>query len=115
MFELEINGKMYPFKFGIGFLREINKTRIVNEEEAGFKVEVFNMISDHDPTCLCDILNAANKGQNPRIATKELETYIEEQDDLGELVEKVVDFLEQNNCTKKLMENVQKLIKNSQG
>ena len=38
-----------------------------------------------------------------------------EGEDLDELTEKVVDFLEQNNCTKKLIEKVQKLIKNSQG
>lgn len=115
MFELEINGKMYPFKFGIGFLREINAKRIVNEEEAGFKVEVFNLVTDHDPTCLFDILMAANKGQNPRVSVKDLEAYIEGLEDLDELVEQVIDFLEKNGCTKKLMENVQKMIGNAQG
>mgnify|MGYP002801417833 CR=1 FL=1 len=47
MFELEINGKMYPFKFGIGFLREINKSRIVNGEEVGFRYNVANLSLIH--------------------------------------------------------------------
>ena len=114
MFELEINGKMYPFKFGIGFLREINKTRIVNGEEVGFRYNVANLIGEGDPTSLCDILNAANKGQTPRITTKNLEEYIEDGEDLDELTEKVVDFLEKNNCTKKLMEKVQTALKELQ-
>lgn len=114
MFELEINGKMYPFKFGIGFLREINKSRIVNEEEVGFRYNVANLIGEGDPTSLFNILNAANKGQTPRITAKNLEEYIEEGEDLDELTEKVVDFLEKNNCTKKLMEKVQTALKELQ-
>lgn len=111
MFELTINGKTYGFKFGIGFLKEINAQKVAEGEEIGFKNAVFNIATDGNPTYLFDVLNVANKGQSPRVPVKDLEQYIEEHEDLEGLCNTVLDFLRENSCTRKLMEAAEEIIK----
>lgn len=119
MEELVINGQTYEFKFGIGFLRDMNKMIAVPVKEVpGMKKDVgFNYYTAEmlggDVEALVMILNAANKGQNPRITSAALEAYVEDPDtDIDELFDKVKDFLLGANVTKKatkfLVEQVEK-------
>ena len=119
MEELVINGQTYEFKFGIGFLRDMNKMIAVPVKEVpGMKKDVgFNYYAAEmlggDVEALVMILNAANKGQNPRITPAALEAYVEDPDtDIDELFDKVKDFLLGANVTKKatkfLVEQVEK-------
>lgn len=69
MEELVINGQTYEFKFGIGFLRDMNKMIAVPVKEVpGMKKDVgFNYYAAEmlggDVEALVMILNTANKGQ----------------------------------------------------
>lgn len=119
MEELVINGQTYEFKFGIGFLRDMNKMIAVPVKEVpgmkkdvGFNYYVAEMLGG-DVEALVMILNTANKGQNPRITPAALEAYVEDPDtDIDELFDKVKDFLLGANVTKKatrfLVEQVEK-------
>lgn len=108
MLELTINEKVYQFNFGIGFVREVNKTvkKPIDgmpdlTEDVGLAFTVAKLI-DGDVITLVDALDIANKRFTPRITKNELEAYIESEDtDIDELFEEVLGFLERANATKK--------------
>ena len=67
MYELEMNGQMIPFNFGMGFLREINKTVKAPVEgvsgvtqNIGLRYTVSRLI-DKDAEALAEVLGIANK------------------------------------------------------
>lgn len=108
MFELTINGVVYSFNFGMGFMREINK-RIGTDVDGlkgvkkniGLQYTVASII-DGDVEALVDVLDVANKGQTPRVTRDLLDSYIDSEDTDGdELFEQVMDFLKKANATKK--------------
>lgn len=108
MFELTINDTVYQFKFGLGFVREINKSKskpidgMPNEkQDVGLQFAVASLI-DEDPVALVDILDIANKTENPRVTRKLLDAYIEDENtDIDALFKDVLDFLSRANATKK--------------
>ena len=119
MLELTINEKVYQFNFGMGFLREINKqvsTPVDGlpdvKRNIGLRYKVLCVL-DGDPEALVDILDAANKGMNPRVDRNKLDAYIDSGDmSVDELCDKVIDFLKSANATKKtvvmLLEEIEK-------
>lgn len=108
MFELTINETVYQFNFGMGFLREINKTVSTPvdglpdvKRNIGLRYKVL-CVMDGDPEALVDILEAANKNQNPRATRGVLDSYIDNPDtDVDALCNEVLDFLKSANATKK--------------
>lgn len=115
MFEIEINGVPYGFKFGLGFAREINKTKQMTGEngekvDAGLNYAVASLI-DENLVELVDILLLANKTEKVRVSKADLEAYLEDNDtDVDELFKNLLDFFENNNSTKKAVETIKKLI-----
>lgn len=118
MMELTIDEQVYQFNFGMGFLREINKNVEVSiqgsntKKNAGLQYAVAGVI-DGDLEDLVNVLNAANKGQKPRVTQQKLDDYIDQEDtDVEALFDKVLDFLKKTNATKKvtkdLLEEVEK-------
>ena len=117
MMELTINGQVYQFNFGMGFLREANKTvseKINNATDKKKDVGATYMIAgiiDGDPEDLVNALDLANKGQSPRVTRALLDSYVESPDtDIDQLFEDVLDFLEGANVTKKIVERLKKRI-----
>lgn len=108
MFELTIKDTVYSFKFGMGFLRDINKMLgkpmdgIPNEKQnVGLQYKIGGII-DGDVEALVDVLDIANKTQDPRISRKLLDEYIDDENtDIDRLFEDVLDFLKRTNATKK--------------
>lgn len=108
--ELTINGQVFKFNFGMGFLREINKTAKVHsgdvDKNVGFRYAVAGII-DRDPETLVDVLYTANSGQDPRVTKPLLDSYIDnENTDIEELFDTVMDFFEKANATKSLTKKV---------
>ncbi len=108
MFELTINGQVYQFNFGMSFLRDANKTvseRINNATDKKKDVGATYMIAgiiDGNPEDLVNVLDLANKGQNPRVTRTLLDSYIDDPDtDIDQLYEDVLGFLRSANATKK--------------
>ena len=117
MMELTINGQVYQFNFGMGFLREANKTvseKINNATDKKKDVGATYMIAgimDGDPEDLVNALDLVNKGQNPRVTKALLDSYIENPDtDIDQLFEDTMDFLERANATKNIVERLKKRI-----
>lgn len=113
MFELTINGQVYQFRFGMGFLKEINRRVTVPVDSfggaaknAGLRWMVANVI-DGDLEALEEALFVANRGENPRITPAALEAWLEDEDtDLDQLFSDVLDFFKRANCTRKVTEDV---------
>lgn len=108
MFELTIDGQVYQFNFGFGFAKEINKTRQTDiESMRGIKEDVglsyaIAKIASGDIVTLVDVLFIANRGKTPRVTTKILEEYIDdEKTDIDELFDMVLDFFGKTNATKR--------------
>lgn len=117
MMELTIGGQVYQFNFGMGFLREANKTvseKINNATDKKKDVGATYMIAgiiDGDPEDLVNALDLANKGQSPRVTRALLDSYIEDPDtDIDQLFEDTLVFLERANATKKIVERLKKRI-----
>ena len=118
MMELTINGTVYEFNFGMGFLREINK-RVQTpvdglkgvDKNIGLQFTVASII-DGDVESLVDALDIANKGMNPRLTRQALDAYIDDADtDIDGLFSMVIDFLSKANATKKTVASLQEAIK----
>ena len=118
--ELVINGRAVPFRFGLGFMRELDKrvkTPVAGipgvTKCVGFAYTVGDMI-DGSIDALIDILDVANKTENPRITRSELEAWIEDDDtDIDALRDQVLDFLSNANACRltlgRLMERVKEM------
>lgn len=125
MLELTIKGEVYQFKFGMGFMREINKRLgkpidgIPGEKEnVGMQFRIAGVIS-RDPEALVDVLETANKGFKPRVTKEILDNYIDDEvEDIEKLFDTVIDFLKQANATKnvtlKLLKEYEKAMKEAQ-
>lgn len=108
MMELTINGEVYQFCFGMGFLREINKRVSVPVDKIpdvkrniGLSYLISGVI-DRDPEDLVSLLEAANKSLTPRVTRQLLDSYIDDPEtDIDALFEQVIDFLKSANATKK--------------
>ena len=121
MFELTINGQVYEFHFGMGFMREINKKigapvdGMPNvKKNIGLQYNVAGII-DGDVEALVEVLEVANKGRFPRVKREDLDAYIDSEDtDIDALFESVLDFLKSANATKKTVATLLEAIEKEQ-
>lgn len=116
--ELEIKGEIYKFKFGVGFMRAINKTLKMPidgvkgaEQEVGLRYAIAGLL-DGDIATLINVLSLGNRDFEPRITIPEIEAYIEDEEtDIDELFAKVIDFFRNANVTKRLTRELEGLVK----
>lgn len=117
MFELTINDVVYNFRFGMGFIRAINKTMSTpidgipgERQNVGLRYKI-GCLYDGDVEALVDVLDFANKTEKPRVTRDLLDSYIDDPDtDIDALFNEVLDFLRQNNATKKVVAELQKMV-----
>lgn len=107
MYELTINDTVYRFKFGVGFVREISRTKQLTldngmKEDAGLEYAVAKL-QEGDVITLVDVLDLGNKyAGEPRITKAAIEDYIDsEAADVDGIFESVLDFFSKGNATKK--------------
>lgn len=117
MFELTINNEVYGFNFGMGFMREINRTmqQPVDgvpgaKQNVGLRFKIAG-IMDGDIEALEDVLEAANKGSEPRLTRAVLDAHIEDENtDIDGLFEDVMAFLSKANATKKTVAMLREMV-----
>ena len=113
MLELTIKGTVYQFNFGMGFMRAINKlvgTPVDGlpdvKKNIGLQYYIAGVI-DGDVEALVDVLDMANKNNEPRVTRDLLDFYIDDEEtDIDALFDTVLDFLEKTNATKKVVANL---------
>lgn len=115
---IEINGTQYPLKFGIGFLKTINRqkqTQVANmdgvKKNIGLLYSVAS-IMDGDVEELVNVILLGNQTEQPRLERKTLETYIDDPEtDIDKLFETVIDFLSNANACKKVVRELKEQVK----
>jgi len=109
MTSIEINGTNYPLKFGLEFIRKMNKKYKAQAEEAGVEGEdaglayaISAVALDNSVTTLIDaILEAAATVKDNQLTKDKLVEWIESDDmDIDKLFEDVEDFFEKSNFCK---------------
>lgn len=108
MYDIEINGTSYPVKFGMNFIREINKRVTVamdawggKEENVGLNYYIAKLM-DGDLEALQQILFVANKTETPKLNISMLNEWFEDENtDIDAIFKQVTDFLSEANCTKR--------------
>lgn len=108
--EIEVNGEIYKLVAGFGFLHEVNKKvtvdvpNIGNKKEVGLKFMVASII-DGDIDALVDCIFYMNSGQTPRLKKQQIESYLEDVEDIDKVFEDVINFLSHANvCRKEVMQ-----------
>ena len=115
MFELTIKDKVYQFRFGMGFVREIDKTRQQKADNGitqnvGLQYAIAALI-DEDLVEVVNILEIANRTEKDRVSKPLLDEYIEDENtDCEALCKEILDFFEKGNCTKKKTAAVMALV-----
>jgi hypothetical protein len=118
--QLEINRTTYEFRFGIGFMKEIQSrykemASISVAIPNGFKYVVASMLDGHIED-LFDILYTANKTEKPRITEKALMEYLEDEStDIESLIKEVKAFLLKANASKSLMNQIMEALAEEAG
>ena len=115
--ELTINGQVYQFNFGMGFLRDVNKkiqVPVDNLKDVSKGIGLKYMIGsvmDGEVEPLVDLLDAANQGQTPRVTKELLDDYIDDPEtDIDKLFEDTLGFLRTVNATKKTVAEIEKAV-----
>ena len=111
--QLTINDKDYAFKFGLRFVRELDKQITTNENGiefgVGTAIKLAQLVNAKDLAALSDVLYVANQTETPRIKAVDLDEYIEAVDDVDGLVNEVVAELETSNATASKIKTVREM------
>lgn len=120
-YDIAIGSSIYQFKFGIGFMHELDKRvkQPVNgipglSKNIGFKYIVADLM-DGSIDALIDVLDVGNMGQNPRLKRSDIEAYLEDDDtDVEALFEQVLDFLSRANVCRRTVEDLKKVLEETE-
>jgi hypothetical protein len=119
--EITIKGQLYPLRFGLKFVKEVNGREMAPvdgligvEQGIGLNLMIANII-DGSIEDLASAIMTANKTEEPRIKEDDLLEFLEDDaTNIDEVFEKVLGFFEKANCTRKMFKNVQKSVETAQ-
>lgn len=108
--EIIINGKEYPIKFGLRFIRELDKIYNIDQKGLRFGVGltvIAQRLAMLDVTVIPTIIKLAlSKEDSKNITMEMLDEWVENQDDLGALCENFIVKLETSKATKPQMDKM---------
>jgi hypothetical protein len=104
--KITINGKEHILKFGLKFLREIDKTLELTTP-GGLKYadgfgQKLPMVIGEDPAELSEFLYMATAHEEDRPTQDEIDEYVEDCEDIDKLFKVVLSELKNSNITKKV-------------
>ncbi|WP_461241131.1 tail assembly chaperone [Paucilactobacillus sp. N302-9] len=110
--QLEFNGKVYTEKFGIKFLRELNKKYKVEQDGMEFGVGLQGLLVElfaNNVVSLIDALSLANQTEKVKFTQDQLIDAIENGEiDVEKLYDEVLSALKESNMTKMTVKNFEK-------
>lgn len=108
--KLKINNQDVSFKFGVKFLRNLDRRNGVEQEIQGIKVKMgmglttlLPQLMTKDAAALADVLYAAAK---PKVKQDDIDDYIDNAKNLDELFNRVVNEIKASNATKPIAKNL---------
>lgn len=112
--QLAINGKTYNVKFGVKFVRSLDKTFPIERNGMKFGMAVSAKIPElyaKNIASLADILYHGTVTESPRPSLADVETFVEEHEDLEQLFDDVIQELSESNAGKSLMSEMSQDLK----
>lgn len=110
--QLTIGEKDYSFKFGIGFVKKLDDQFTLNQGDFKYGAGLENVLPKlvmGDVVTLADVLIRANATESPKLQTKDLYDYIDDENtDIEGLFEEVLEELKNSNATKLKVANLTK-------
>lgn len=109
---ININGKEYEARFGIGFVRELDKKynmQYIAGQKMGYGIEaVIPLVLAGDATALAEVLLAGTVTCKTRPSQDDIDLFIDEMEDYDGFVEAVIEELKKQNATKKKVAELEK-------
>lgn len=116
--ELTINDKQYGFKFGVKFVRELDKTYPIMQEGIAFGMgltaKVIPELKSANVNALATVLYLANRTETPKISQGDIDNYIDECEDIEQLFDDVLKELAESNAGKIAMKAVEERVAQAQ-
>ena len=112
--QLAINGKNYNVKFGVKFVRSLDKTFPIERNGMKFGMALSAKIPElyaKNIASLADILYHGTVTESPRPSLADVETFVEEHEDLEQLFDDVIQELSESNAGKSLMSEMSQDLK----
>ena len=103
--QIKINGIDHTLRFGLKFIRELDEKYYFEKNGVKFGATLEDrvpLIFSHDPVTLADFLYSATATEDNRPTRDQIDTYIEECEDIDKLFEEVLSELKNSNITKKV-------------
>lgn len=105
--ELEINKKPYEFKFGVKFVREVDKEMPVEREGMkfglGLAARVIPELQSGNISTLSKVLYLASRTEKDKLSQSDLDDYVDDCEDIEKLFDKVLKELSESNAGKLAM------------
>lgn len=116
--ELKINGKEYSFKFGVKFVREIDKHMPVKSEGMefglGLSAKLLPELNSGNINTLSLALFFANQTEKQKLTLNEIDDFIDEVEDIEKVFDTVLKSLEESNAGKLAARNLKANLKTNE-
>lgn len=112
--QLTINGKEYNFKFGVKFVRELDKEFGVVKEGISFGMALNTKVPElfgGSATALSDFLYAASVTESPRPSADDIDDFVDTVKDIEPIFDEVIKELEESNAGKLAMRSMKEQLK----
>lgn len=110
---IKIKDKEYEVRFGIRFIRELDKANVISTNHvkfgAGLELKA-PLLFDHDVVALSDIIYTGTVTEKPRPTPGQIDDYVENHEDIEKLFEEVIEELKKSNASKLKMVQLEKSI-----
>ena len=105
--KIDINKKVYEFKFGVKFIRELDKQMPITQDGVDFGLalsgKVLPELQNGNISTLARVLEIANLTEKTKISDGQLDDYIDDHEDIEKLFDDVMKALADSNAGKLAM------------
>lgn len=108
--KIKINDKEIELKFGVRFVRELDKLKGVSQNGIKFGMGLNRTVPTlltYDPSALADVLYCASYKADKRPTMAQIEDFIDDDENIETTFKDVLEALQQSNATKTLVKNLQ--------
>lgn len=116
--KLKIKNKNYTFKFGVKFVREIDKSMPVKRDDMefglGLSAKILPELQSGNINTLSKVLYIASRTETPSLTQDEIDDYVDDVEDIEGLFDEVMKDLGESNAGKLAVANLEKELKKQQ-
>ncbi|MBO0456284.1 tail assembly chaperone [Enterococcus hulanensis] len=116
--KLKIKNKNYSFKFGVKFVREIDKSMPVKRDDMefglGLSAKILPELQSGNINTLSKVLYIASRTETPSLTQDEIDDYVDDVEDIEGLFDEVMKDLGESNAGKLAVANLEKELKKQQ-